>query len=128
MEQWNQIFTAIILPLATALIGLLIAWLNQKRTELGAKIKDETAKKYYDLATNAVLQAVQHTTQTYVDTLKNVGKFDKEAAAQAFDRSKLLAYTMITNDAKNIITEAYGDFDTWIDTQIEKTVRETKYY
>ena len=81
MEQWNQIFTAIILPLATALIGLLIAWLNQKRTELGQRLKTRRRKKYYDLATNAVLQAVQHTTQTYVD-IKNVGKFDKEAAAR----------------------------------------------
>ena len=34
---------------------------------------------------------------------------------------------MITNDAKNIITEAYGDFDTWIDTQIEKQSGEINY-
>lgn len=126
MELWNQIFTAIILPLATALIGLLIAWLNQKRTELGAKIKDSTAKKYYDLATTAVLQAVQHTTQTYVDNLKSTGAFSKDAQIEAFERSKLLATAMISQSAKEIISEAYGDFDTWLATQIEATVRGSK--
>lgn len=126
MEQWNQIFTAVILPLLTALMGLLIAWLNAKRVELGAKIKDSTAKKYYDLATTAVLQAVQHTTQTYVDNLKSTGAFSKDAQVEAFERSKLLATAMISQSAKEIISEAYGDFDAWLATQIETTVRSTK--
>ncbi len=126
METWNQIFTAIILPLLTALVGLAVVWLNKKRTELAAKIKDETAKKYYDLATEAVLKAVQYTTQTYVDSLKKSGTFTKEAQEEAFSRSKMLAESMITQSAKEIITEAYGDFNTWIATQIEATVKNTK--
>ncbi len=126
METWNQIFTAIIMPLLTALVGLAVVWLNKKRAELAAKIKDETAKKYYDLATDAVLKAVQYTTQTYVDSLKKSGTFTKEAQAEAFERTKMLATTMITRSAKEIITESYGDFNTWITTQIEATVKETK--
>jgi hypothetical protein len=108
MEIWNQIFTAVILPLLTALVGLAVVWLNKKRIELSAKIKDDTAKKYYDLATDAVLKAVQYTTQTYVDCLKKSGTFTKEAQAEAFERSKMLAESMITQSAKEIITQAYG--------------------
>lgn len=126
METWNQIFTAIILPLLTALISLAVVWLNKKRAELSARIQDKNAKKYYDLATDAVLKAVQYTAQTYVDSLKKSGTFTKEAQTEAFERAKMLATTMITDDAKNIITEAYGDFNTWIATQIEATVHETK--
>ncbi len=126
METWNQIFTAIILPLLTALVGLAVVWLNKKRAELAAKIKDETAKKYYDLATEAVLKAVQYTTQTYVDSLKKSGTFTKEAQETAFAQTKILAEAMITQSAKEIITEAYGDFNTWITAQIEATVKETK--
>lgn len=126
METWNQIFTSIILPLLTALVGLAVVWLNKKRVELAAKIKDETAKKYYNLATDAVLKAVQYTTQTYVDSLKKSGTFTKEAQEEAFARSKMLAESMITQSAKEIITETYGDFNTWISTQIEATVKSTK--
>lgn len=126
METWNQVFTAIILPLLTALISLAVVWLNKKRAELAAKIKDEIARKYFDQATSAVLTAVQSTTQTYVDSLKKTGAFTKEAQQQAFERSKTLATTMINQAAKDMINEAYGNFDTWINLQIEKTVRETK--
>jgi hypothetical protein len=126
METWNEIFTAIILPLLVALMGLAIAWINKKKSELSAKIKNDAAQKYFDLATDAVLKAVQYTTQTYVDSLKKSGAFTKEAQQEAFERAKLLASTMINQSAKDIITEAYGDFNTWITTQIEATVKETK--
>lgn len=126
METWNQIFTALILPLLTALISLAVVWLNKKRVELAEKIKDETAKKYYDLASSAVLQAVQSISQTFVDQLKKDGKFDKQAQIEAFERARLLAETMISNSAREVLTEAYGDFNTWITTQIEAAVRENK--
>jgi hypothetical protein len=126
METWNQIFTAIILPLLVALMSLAIAWINKKKAELSAKIKNDAAQKYFDLAADAVLKAVQYTTQTYVDSLKKSGNFTKEAQQEAFERAKLLASTMINQSAKDIITEAYGDFNTWITTQIEATVKSIK--
>lgn len=126
METWNQIFTAIILPLLTALISLAVVWLNKKRLELANTIKDERARKYFDMATDAVVKAVQYTTQTYVDSLKKSGTFTKEAQETAFVQTKLLAETMINQSAKEIITEAYGDFNTWVSTQIEAAVRDTK--
>ena len=126
METWNQVFTAIIMPLLTALTGFAIVWLNKKRAELSAKIKDETTWKYVDLAGNAVLNAVKYTAQTYVDSLKKAGTFDAAAQREAFEKAKILAESVITQSAKEIITEAYGDFNAWIDTQIEAIVRETK--
>jgi hypothetical protein len=38
----------------------------------------------------------------------------------------MLAESMIIQSAKEIISEAYGDFNTWIATQIEATVKEKK--
>ncbi len=126
METWNEIFTAIILPLLVALVSLAVVWIKKKETELTSNIKDANVKKYIGLATDAVLKAVQYTTQTYVDSLKKTGVFTKEAQQEAFERAKLLASTMINQSAKDIITEAYGDFNTWVTTQIEATVKDVK--
>ena len=126
MEQWNQIFTAIVLPLMAALAALAIAFIRKKTQELTQNIKNQTVKDNIDAAVEAVLQAVQYTAQTYVDTLKAAGKFTKEAQAEAFNKAKTIAASMISEAAKQVITNAYGDFDTWITTKIEQIVREDK--
>lgn len=125
-EQIATLITTIVLPVLTALAAFAIAYLRKKTAELTASIKDKTAQKYVDMACSAALQAVQYTTQTYVDALKAKGEFDKQAQLEALNKAKDVAVSMITEDAKNIITEAYGDFDVWIYTKIEQLVRETK--
>lgn len=126
MEQWNQIFTAVVLPLLAALAALAIAFIRKKTQELTQNIKNQTVKDNIDAAVEAILQAVQYTAQTYVDSLKAVGKFTKEAQLEAFNKAKTIAVSMISESAKQVITDAYGDFETWITTKIEQLVREDK--
>lgn len=126
MEQWNQIFTAVVLPLLAALTALAIAFIRKKTQEITQNIKNQTVKDNVDAAVDAVLQAVQYTAQTYVDSLKAAGKFTKEAQLEAFSRAKTIAVSMISESAKQVITDAYGDFETWITTKIEQLVREDK--
>ena len=125
-ETFNTLMSMVILPLLLALSGFAVAWLRKKTQEITANINDATVRKYVDLASDAVTKAVQTTFQTYVDALKAQGKFDKEAQLTALQKAKDTATALITDEAKRVIAEAYGDFDKWLASTIETLVREDK--
>lgn len=125
-EMLNTLMTMVVLPLLLALSGFTVAWLRKKTQEITANIDDATVRKYVELASDAVTKAVQTTFQTYVDTLKAHGKFDKNAQIAALQKAKDSATALITDEAKAVITEAYGDFDKWLASAIETLVREDK--
>lgn len=125
-QQLLTLVTTIGLPVLSALAAFAIAYLRKKTAELTASIENAALKKYVELASDAALQAVEYTTQTYVDTLKASGEFGKDAQLEALARAKQTALTLISKDAQAIISEAYGDFDVWISTKIEQLVQETK--
>lgn len=125
-ETLNTLMSMVILPLLLALSGFAVAWLRKKTQEITANINDATVRKYVELASDAVTKAVQTTFQTYVDALKAQGKFDKEAQLTALQKAKDTATALITDEAKRVIAEAYGDFDKWLASTIETLVREDK--
>ncbi len=115
----STIVTAVVIPLITLLGKKLIAW-------IGAKLKNETAAGNLIKATGIVTSAVQSILQTYVEALKKDGNFDKEAQAKAFAMCKSVIAEQLTDDIKNFLNEAYGDFELWINTQIEATLNTLK--
>ncbi|MCX4322331.1 MAG: hypothetical protein OSJ59_05140 [Lachnospiraceae bacterium] len=125
-ETLNTLMTLVVLPLLVGVSGFAVAWLRKKTQEITENIENTTAKKYIGMASEAVTKAVQTTFQTYVDTLKAQGKFDKEAQLAALQKSKDTAAALITDEAKKAISEAYGDFDKWLAATIETLVREDK--
>lgn len=122
----NTLMTVVVLPLLIAVSSFAVAWLRKKTQEITENIGDATVRKYVDLASEVVEKAVQTTFQTYVDTLKAQGKFDKEAQLVALQKAKDTATALITDEAKKAIAEAYGDFDKWLEATIETLVREDK--
>lgn len=113
------ILSAVVIPLITLAGNKLIAW-------LGTKTKNEKAAAYLATATTIVLNAVKSVMQTYVDSLKKSGSFDAAAQAEALQRAKEIVLTQTTEEVKAFITEAYGDFETWVNTQIEASVNTLK--
>ena len=99
-ETLNTLMTLVVLPLLVGVSGFAVAWLRKKTQEITENIGNATAKKYIDMASEAVAKAVQTTFQTYVDTLKAQGKFDKEAQIAALQKSKDTAVDLITDEAK----------------------------
>jgi len=110
------------LPLVAHLIANASAFLRAKASE----IKDQHARELVEQAIGMVEQAVLYVMQTYVDSLKKAGKFDREAQFDALAKAKEKAHALISDDMVNAIESGYGAFDTWLDTRIEQTVRETK--
>ena len=111
----SVVVTAVILPLISYVGARLITWLN-------TKIKDENAKQQLTVATDIVTNAVRSVFQTYVETLKKNGTFDKESQKAALIKAKNDALAQMTDEIKEYITKNYGNLETWIITQIESTI------
>ncbi len=112
--------TEMISMLIDVLILPLLAWaVSEFRKYISAKIKNEKAEKYVNLATDAVYTAVQQTMQTYVSTLKKNGEWNEESAQKAFEQTKVTAIAVMGEEAKNAVVELTGDFDAWITAKIE---------
>lgn len=125
-ETLNTLMALVVLLLLVGTSSFAVAWLHKKTQEITENIGNTTVKKYIDMASEIITKAVQTTFQTYVDTLKAQGKFDKEAQLTALQKSKDTAAALITDEAKKAISEVYGDFDKWLVATIETLVREDK--
>ena len=111
----SVVVTVVILPLISYVGARLITWLN-------TKIKYENAKQQLTVATDIVTNAVRSVFQTYVETLKKNGTFDKESQKAALIKAKNDALAQMTDEIKEYITKNYGNLETWIITQIESTI------
>ena len=125
-EIYNLIETCVLVPILTALTGIIIAFLNKQTQRLKIKFKNDQASHYIDIANNIVQQAVTSVTQTYVEALKKEGKFDEDAQKEAFEKSKTLVYALMKTECKQAVEEYYIDFDKWLTTKIEEKVNNAK--
>ena len=122
VELIRELFEIVILPVLGALALFAVKWINAKANSLKAETEDLTLQKYIDMLSDTITQCVIATNQTYVDTLKKEGKFDKEAQMKAFDMTYQAVLAILSEDAKKYITEAVGDFQTYIIHLIEAEV------
>ena len=126
MEFVKNLLYILITAAVPVLTTYVCKFLYTKWTESKVNIKNEQIQDTLDKVTNMVLDVVQATNQTFVDSLKKNGEFTKEAAIEAFNKSKETAVKMLSDDAVTIITEVYGDIDVYLDTLIESFVKQLK--
>ena len=127
-ELLMTIIQAVIIPAIPIVVAYLVKLLKAKTEQTATKISNELVRQYLQEAIDSVLQAVTYVSQTYVDSLKKQGKFDVDAQKIAFNTAKDIALQLLTEDAKNLITDLYGDLTVWLDTKIEQTVKEQKTF
>ena len=126
MELLVQIFQICIIPLLGILTKYLVDFLNAKRQEINNSIDNETAIKYNDMIFSTVTDCVIATNQTYVEALKAQGAFDAEAQKVAFQKTLDAVLSILTDDAKEYIKEAFGDITVYLITLIESSVNKNK--
>jgi len=122
----KEIFTVVLIPLLGIICKYFIEFLHTKREEAKAKINNETAIKYITMLDATITKAVMATNQTYVDTLKKQGKFDKEAQLIALNKTKEAVLATLTEEANQYLNEAIGDVENYIQLCIEAAVKEQK--
>ena len=86
----------------------------------------ESAKNLIDDAVDAVNTAVISTSQVYVEALKKSGNFNIENQKEAFRMSYNTAVSIMTDEVKEFIDNAYGSLDNWLWPQIEAAVKRNK--
>lgn len=118
----SQIFEVCIIPLLGVLTAFVINLIRTKSVKIQSETKNELIKKYTELLTQTITDCVLATNQTYVDTLKTLGKFDLDAQRTAFDLTKDAVLKILTDEAKTYLTEAYGDLTIYIEQKIEAEV------
>ena len=122
----REIIEVCLIPLLGALVTYLVKYINTKSKELEASTDNELAKKYISLLSTTITNCVIATNQTYVETLKKQGKFDAEAQKEAFNMTLNAVMALLTDEAKQYLSEIYGDLNTYITNQIEATVNQNK--
>lgn len=121
-----QIIQVCVIPLLGILTKYLVDYLTAKRNEINSKTDNETAQKYTNMIYQTVVDCVIATNQTYVDSLKKSGSFDEAAQKEAFNRTMNAIMTILSDDAKEYITEATGDLNTYLTQLIEAEVNKCK--
>lgn len=121
-----QIFEVCIIPLLGVLVAFGVNVLRAKVAELNAKQENELLVKYSTMLSETVIECVLATKQTYVDSLKASGSFDAEAQKRAFELSKDAVLAVLNEEAKDYLSNIYGDLETKIQNLIEAEVNKTK--
>ena len=122
----REIIEVCLIPLLGVLVTYLVKYISIKSKELEASTDNELAKKYISLLSSTITNCVIATNQTYVETLKKQGKFDVEAQKEAFNMTLNAVKALLTDEAKQYLSEIYGDLNTYITNQIEATVNQNK--
>lgn len=122
----QQIFELCIIPLLGILTKFAVEFLIAKKNELNSKTDSEVAKKYTEMVVDTVSKCVIATNQTYVNSLKESNAFDEEAQKVAFNKTMNAVLSILSQDAKDYISEATGDLNTYLTQIIEAEVNKNR--
>lgn len=120
------LFMMVIIPAISVLTIFIISFIKSKKEELKKKIDNELMAKYIDMLAETVCTCVIATNQTYVNSLKEQGKFDAEAQKIAFQKTYDAVMNILSEEAVKYLTTFYGDLETTITELIEEKVNEEK--
>lgn len=125
-EFLKEIFLAVITEAVLVLTAYIVVLVRKVGENAAANTENVKAKTYIMEAAEAIAAAVAATNQTYVDALKNAGKFDAEAQKQAAKKALAACLQSISPAAQEFIERAYGDIREYLTTRIEAEVRKQK--
>ena len=121
-----QILEVCVIPLLGILTAYAVKYINMKSTEIQVKVENDTADKYIAMLSDTITACVIATNQTYVEALKKENAFTAEAQKEAFTLTYNAVMNVLNDDAKNYLTEIYGDLTAYITTKIEAEVNVSK--
>ena len=122
----TQIFEVCIIPLLAVLTTYIVKYIQVKSAEITEKTDNVIADKYTVMLADTITACVLATNQTYVEALKKQGSFDAEAQKVAFNMTLNAVMEILSEDAKEYLSEAFGDLNYYITSQIEAFVNVNK--
>jgi cell pole-organizing protein PopZ len=108
------------------LTAYAVTFIRAKRDEIIIKSNNDLITKYSTMLAETIEACVLATNQTYVESLKKEGNFTAEAQQKAFTMTKNAVLNILSTEAKEVLTEAFGDLNTYVNKQIEASVNVNK--
>ena len=121
-----QILEVCLIPLLGALTTFLISFVNAKTTEVISHTDNEKEVLYLTRLNEIIVDCVKTTNQTYVNTLKEQGKFDKDAQKTAFLKTVDAVWSTLSESAEEYLNMAVGDLTLYIHQKVESAVADNK--
>lgn len=125
-ELIPKIFEICLFPLLGILTAYLVQLIKVKMEQLSEKINNDTFNKYTYMLADTITSCVIAVNQTYVDTLKKEGRFDKDAQKEAFTRVYKQVMAILEGEAYDYLSTIYSDLNGYITALIEQRVRDYK--
>lgn len=122
----QEIFFTCLLPLIGILCSYAIMFMKSKASELKKENDDYLFNKYLDMLVGIVETCVIATNQTYVDELKEQGKFGPDEHDIAYHKTFDAIKALLTEEMQKVLTEVYTDLDFYISQLIQEQVNVIK--
>lgn len=120
----NIMVKLIIIVAFCGVVGsVMIYLLNYLQAKFSSK---PTLVEKLDILKNIVRNAVINTNQTYVNVLKEQGKFNKEEQKVAYTKTFAYVMNIIKLNGYEILSELVGDIGEYVDVLIESYVSQNK--
>lgn len=126
LQLLADIFEVCIIPLLGVLTAYLVKYIQVKSNEITTKSDNELVDKYTAMLADTISACVLATNQTYVESLKKQGAFNAEAQKVAFNMTLEAVMNILSEEAKEYLSEAFGDLNSYITSQIEASVNVNK--
>ena len=121
-----EIFELCIIPLLGILVKYLVEYLSKKKEQIEATTDNTLKVKYTSMLLSTISECVIATNQTYVNELKALGKFDLEAQEIAFNKTYDNTMKILSEEAKEYLSQIYGDLELYIKQVIESETNKNK--
>lgn len=121
-----DIFEVCIIPLLGVLTAYIVKYIQVKSAEITKNTDNTLIDKYTGMLADTISACVLATNQTYVEALKKQGNFDAEAQKNAFNMTLDAVMNILNEDAKEYLSEAFGDLNSYIASQIEASININK--
>lgn len=122
LDLLNQIFEVCVIPLLGILTTYVVQLLQTKTKEIKQKAEYDKVAKYNAMILQTIQDCLVATNQTYVNSLKEQGKFDLNAQKTALKQTYNAVLVMLSKEIKDYITETSGDLETYIIQLIESQI------
>lgn len=123
MNQVLENLLAIVVLLAFA--GALSSFIKTAKLAK-ERATNEKVKMAIDVVEKIVSNSVATANQEYVDSLKEKGRFDKQAQEDIYNNVKTSVLDQLNTDTKKLLDETIANTDIFINDLIEKEVRNDK--
>lgn len=122
----QEILNIIISAVSIVVTGLVSWGVSVLINLMNTKIKDKTLAAHLTAITQIVTDAVMNVFQTFVETLKANGTFDKAAQEEAKQKALDIIMNQLTPELVEYIKSNYGDVKEWISNKIESVIYSLK--